>query len=366
MNIALIEPFFGGSHEQWALSLKAHSSHTIEIFSLPGRHWKWRMHGAAISLAEKVNTSDFKVDLFLCSDMLDLALFKSLLNNDKQGRFALYMHENQLTYPWSPTDQDVQLKRDRHYGFINYSSALVADKIFFNSAYHKNSFLDALPAFLNAFPDARNLDTIDQILNKSEVLHLGLSLSQLLNEEDRRSENKNAVLLWNHRWEYDKNPSGFFNALFELQNRGIRFELIVAGEQYKSYPPIFDEAKKRLDKEIIHWGYAESRDAYNALLLKADLLPVSSHQDFFGISIVEAMAANAIPLLPKRLAYPEHIPESLHRTFFYENEADFANLIQRRIMNVKVLRKQQSASFVEQYDWSNMINRYDKRFEEIR
>ena len=110
------------------------------------------------------------------------------------------------------------------------------------------------------------------------------------------------LILWNHRWEYDKNPEEFFRALFALQEQGIEFELAVLGESYKKHPPIFSEAKTRLAEQIVHWGYAESFAEYAKWLWRADILPVTSIHDFFGISVVEAIYCGCTPLLPKRLA----------------------------------------------------------------
>ena len=65
----------------------------------------------------------------------------------------IYFHENQFTYPWSPNDPDVELQRDKHYGFINYSSTLCADHIYFNSKFHLDSFFIGLEKFLKQLPD---------------------------------------------------------------------------------------------------------------------------------------------------------------------------------------------------------------------
>ena len=74
MKILIIEPYFEGSHKSWSLELQKFSSHTIELLTLPGRHWKWRMHGGAVTLAQKYNDLNFKTDLILTSDMLNLPL----------------------------------------------------------------------------------------------------------------------------------------------------------------------------------------------------------------------------------------------------------------------------------------------------
>ncbi len=368
MKIALIEPFYSGSHQQWADALQKFSKHQIQIFSLPGRHWKWRMHGGAVTLAQMYLESDFEADLILATDMLDLSTFLSLTRSQTAHLpTAIYFHENQLTYPWSPNDQDVAFKRDNHYSFINYTSALSADKIFFNSAYHQESFLNALPEFLGQFPDKKELATVDLIAQKSQVLYLGLDLQYFDAFEDAAQEKERfGTIVWNHRWEYDKNPVAFFDALFTLQDRGMKFHLIVMGEQTTKHPPIFAAAKERLSEHILHWGYAASKEEYAQLLWKSDILAVTSIQDFFGGSVVEAMYCNCIPLLPNRLAYPEHSPKAYHTTFYYQEEKELVKRLQGQLFHIALLRKQNTQQFVEKYDWESMIKEYDKEFENLK
>lgn len=367
MNILLLEPFYTGSHKKWADEFKRYSRHNVEIASLSGHYWKWRMHGGAVTLAQQLNKQlPFTPDLLLATDMLDLNLFLSLTRNWSHNiPTAVYFHENQLNYPWSPTDADVKLQRDNHYAFINYTSALATNHLLFNSQYHHDAFLNELPRFLKAFPDNNNLATIDAIRSKSSVLHLGMDLKKLIDHKPAVIEKPNrAVVLWNHRWEYDKNPERFFNALFELADHGIDFKLVVLGESYDKRPHVFDTAREKLADKILHFGYTESFDEYCKWLWLADILPVTSTQDFFGGSVVEAMYCNTVPFLPKRLAYPEHIPQQFHNTFFYE-EDEFVKKLQRRIMDVKYLRVMDTQQYAARYDWQNAINAYDNKMEQI-
>ena len=366
INITLLEPFFSGSHKQWAEGLQKHSKHNIRILSLPGRHWKWRMHGGAISLAKQFNELEESPDQILATSMLDLTTFLSLTRKRSATiPVAMYFHENQLTYPWSPQDRDVKKKRNNHYSFINYASALAADKIFFNSKYHMDSFLGALPKFLKQFPDKRERDNIEIIREKSEVLHLGLDLKRF---EDFRSsdkeKNSEATILWNHRWEYDKNPEEFFETLYELKEKEVPFKLVVVGEQNVVTPPIFDEAKEKLKDEIIHWGYADSFDDYAKWLWRVDILPVTSNQDFFGGSVIEAMYCDCFPLLPNRLAYPEHLPEELDREFLYE-EGELSARLETAIKSVMGIRQVDYQSIVKKYDWNELIGKYDREMETL-
>jgi len=362
MNILLIEPFFSGSHRRWSEELKTFSSHNISILSLPGKHWKWRMYGGAVSLAKQFNALEKLPDALLVSDMLDLTTFLSLTRKRTSNLpVYLYFHENQITYPWSPSDADVPLQRNNQYGFLNYTSALAADKVFFNSEYHKASFLGALPDFLRQFPDRREMANVDLITKKSELLYLGMNLKKF-DKFNKVESNEKPVLLWNHRWEYDKNPESFFNALFKLKAEGIQFQLIITGENYKSSPAIFMQAKERLKEEIIHFGYADKFETYAELLQKADILPVTNNQDFFGGSVVEAIYCDCFPLLPKRLAYLEHIPEHLHNVHLYENEEGFYLKLKRIVLGLLNFEKSDFRRFVAHYDWENLIAHYDDVF----
>ena len=365
MKILLLEPFFSGSHQQWAEGLQRHSSHDFQILSLPGRHWKWRMYGGAVTLAAQFNQLDDLPDLILATDMLDLPTFMAL-TRDKIHKIpvALYFHENQITYPWSPTDADVPLKRNNQYGFINYTSALVADKVFFNSNYHKAVFLESLPAFLNQFPDHKGLKNVEKIQTKSRVLPLGMDLQRFMPFQ-QQAASIIPVLLWNHRWEYDKNPVLFFETLFKLKAEGLKFKLIVVGESYKKSPPVFNEAKNILAEEIRHIGYAPDFATYAKLLWQADILPVTSQQDFFGGSVVEAIYCGCYPILPKRLAYPEHLPVGMHPSHFYEHDHDFYNRLKLAVANKTFTSGFEGKNVVEKYDWKMAINTYDEALAEL-
>ena len=154
----MVEPYLGGSHAAWAYGYQAHSRHQVALISHPDRFWKWRMHGGAVTLARQFLRRDRDPDLIVATDMLDLTTFLALTRH-KTARLpvVIYFHENQICYPWSPKDRDILQKRDHHYGFINYSSALAADLVVFNSVYHQTAFFDALPRFLKQFPEPHDL-----------------------------------------------------------------------------------------------------------------------------------------------------------------------------------------------------------------
>ena len=238
MKICLIEPFHAGSHASWAEEYARCSRHDIELLTLTGRHWKWRMHGGAVTLARQFLAGGCDPDLLLVSDMLDLTTFLALTRHKTSALpTALYFHENQLTYPWSPADADPVQQRDAHYAFINYTSALAADAVLFNSRYHLQAFTGELPAFLKSFPDQNELGSLELLAAKSSVLPLALDLRRLdrYRPEPPKATTAPPLILWNHRWEYDKGPEEFFAALYRLQDEDVPFEVAILGESYRKF-----------------------------------------------------------------------------------------------------------------------------------
>ena len=364
LKILLIEPYYTGSHKKWANDYRRLSNHNVKILSLKGQFWKWRMHGGAVTLADKFNKINWKPNLIIATDMLDFTTFLSLTRKKTYNIPAIiYFHENQISYPWSPNDIDVKKNRDSHYGFINYSSALSSDHILFNSNYHMNTFMNELNPFLKNFPDHNELDSINIIKRKSKTLHLGLDLKRFDLKKIKKKEKPS--ILWNHRWEYDKNPELFFSILEKVKNEGYKFNLIVIGENFSQSPKIFDRAKKDFKDELIHWGYAKTFELYAELLWRADILPVTSNQEFFGISVMEAIYCGNWPILPNRLTYPELLPEVNHKENIYQDEKDLYKKIINAIVNVENIRKTKLSSIASKFSWDIMVPVYDDFFSNV-
>ncbi|MDQ8183184.1 DUF3524 domain-containing protein [Pelagicoccus sp. SDUM812005] len=365
-KIALIEPFFSGSHQRWAEELQRHSRHQFDLITLPGRSWKWRMHGAAVTLAQELLSRETQYDLLLATDMLDFAVFLSLARSRyAHTPTAVYFHENQLCYPWSPRDADVKKKRDLHYAFINYTTALTADRVYYNSQYHRDAFVGALPQFLDRYPDFPNKGTIASIDAKSQALPLGMDLKAFdAYQPAAPSRNDVPLLLWNHRWEYDKNPKGFCKLLFALADRGLDFEVALLGDRFEEEPEYFQQARQKLGQRIVSYGRAEKFEEYAQWLWRADILPVTSRQDFFGGSVVEAIYCGCHPVLPKRLAYPDHIDVTQHPENYYKTHDEAVERLTALIQSGNWRQSSPHASKMTAYDWTDCIDRYDTALSE--
>ncbi len=359
MNILLIEPFFTGSHKSWAEGYQQNSTYNLSILSLKGIYWKWRMHGGAVSLAKKYN-EHVRIygypDKILTTDMLNLPVFVAFADV-KDIPIITYFHENQLTYPWSTQDRDKEKNRDHHYGFINYTTALRSDKILYNSHFHKDSFISALRKFLKQFPDNNELSTIDTISKKSHVPYLGLDLKKF-NHYKIEKNNVLPIILWNHRWEYDKNPNLFFDILSQLKNQQLKFKLVVLGEEFDTEMNIFTQAREQFSDEILQFGFCDKFEDYAHWLWKSDYLLVTSNQDFFGASIMEAVYCNTSPILPNRLTYPELFEVNENPNLFYNSMDGCIELLQKKLKNWSGFTENYS-EIAKTYDWATIAPQYD-------
>ncbi|MEE8348211.1 MAG: DUF3524 domain-containing protein, partial [Acidobacteriota bacterium] len=316
--------------------------------------------------------SEFHPDVILATDMLDVSTFLSLTRERTAGiPVVLYMHENQLTYPLPEDPETGPMRRqhgerDLHYAFINYASMLSADRVVFNSEFHLRSFFDALPGFLKHFPEFREEQTVGHLKERSQVLPVGLDLEGLKSTAGP-TERKVPLILWNQRWEYDKNPEAFFRAMLALADDGVPFELAVCGESFQQPPEIFDRAAQRLNRQVIHWGYAR-QDHYRQLLWDATLTVSTALHEFFGISILEAAFCETLPLVPKRLSYPEILPPEFHEPCLYASEDELLERLKQVLRNPRSLRKtaRALATKVGAYHWKQWAPEYDRLLEETK
>lgn len=330
------------------------------------------MHGGSVTLARVYMEQFEPVDLIIATDMLDLTTFLALTRAKTSTTPAvLYMHENQLTYPLpgDPTTGPMRRQkgeRDLHYAFVNYASMLAASKIVFNSRYHRDDFLAALPNFLRHFPEHCELASVDEISGKSAVMPVGIRLEKLHSGGMRADLPDKPLIIWNQRWEYDKNPDQFFRALIGMQELGLSFRLALCGEVFEQLPGEFGSAVKKLERHLIHVGYAEEPHYHN-LLREAEITVSTARHEFFGISVVEAIACKTFPILPKALSYPEIVPAEFHGACLFETHEQLLDKLRWALSNR--LEAQRTAAALgdrmSRFDWSLIAPQYDDCFSRI-
>jgi len=366
LRVLAIEPYYGGSHKAFIDGWQGRSRHQWTVLTLPASKWKWRMRHAAVTFADRLSRDHpgRRWDVLFCSDMLNLAEFRGLWPTAADMPSVAYFHENQLTYPVRREDE-----RDFQFAFTNMTTALAAREVWFNSAYHRDSFLSALAEILRRMPDYRPTASVQTILAKSRVWPQGVD------EFPARTDRPPGPLriLWAARWEHDKAPEDFFEAIRRLRDRGVDFRLSVIGQRFRDVPPVFAGAEREFSDHIDHWGYQADRAAYTEALLAADVVVSTAKHEFFGVAVAEAIAAGAYPVVPKRLAYPELLqldrnPQA--KDFFYD--AGPEDLAERLAELAEAVRRDQlwagdpgkAMRIVRRFSWPRLAGALDESLQQ--
>jgi len=359
VKILIIEPFFGGSHKAFVDVIQKKSRHQISVESLPPRFWKWRLSGAPFILVQTFLNMETTPDLLLFSDTIDVSSFVALAGKKANDiPKVIYFHENQVTYPLSEEEEP-----DVHYPLINITSAMVCDEVWFNSDFHRRVFLEGLDPFLNQFPDFIPTHINETLSHKSKVLPI--PVRPLPNSVKPKKTNSCLRILWNHRWEYDKGPENFFAALEHLMFEGIEFEVAVLGEDFQRNPPIFQKAQQSLGERIVTFGYAKSREEYASWVRSCDVIVSCARQEYFGISVAEAVLAGCKPILPNRLVYPDFFEESIRDEYLYKDEAGLVTMLRDASRNIEQLRANREYHFYDEFTSKKVVTRFDDHFERV-
>ena len=261
---------------------------------LPGRHFAWRIRGNPLSWLDAL--PDESPELIVATSMVDLATLKGLHPRLSDVPTLYYFHENQFAYPQNDaqtTSLDAQM--------VQLYGALAADRVLFNSRFNRESFLAGVGKLLAQMPDRVPLGVVDRLAERSAVLPVPVVPIDPAADKDPR------LIVWNHRWEYDKRPDRFAAAMIELAERGLDFRLALLGPRPKQPPEPLLRLRRKLPDRIVADDRLP-RAEYQRLIARAGIVVSTSNHEFQGISVLEAAGAGARPLVPDALCYPELYP----------------------------------------------------------
>ncbi|QOC23560.1 DUF3524 domain-containing protein [Wenzhouxiangella sp. AB-CW3] len=291
----LLSPYRSDSHAAWADWLQNHITGVDwQVLELPGRHFAWRIRGNPLSWLDEIPRDP--PDLLLATSMADLATIRGLHPQLARVPTWYYFHENQFAYPASDRQiTSIEASMVQVYG------ALAADRVFFNSAFNRDSFFAGLSELLDRLPDGVPADVLTRLETRSDVLPVPVAPVPSADQRDHK------LIVWNHRWEYDKAPERFATALIELAEAGMDFRLALLGRRPRKTPTALAHLRRTLGDRIIADGHLPAPD-YRLLLGQAGIAVSTAIHEFQGIGMLEATSAGARPLVPDALCYREQYP----------------------------------------------------------
>jgi glycosyltransferase involved in cell wall biosynthesis len=296
-----LSAYRAASHARWAEGLiDRQPGFHWRSFELPGRYFAWRIRGNPLSWLDEFALAlrqEGAPDALIATSMVDLATIRGLHPALADVPALLYFHENQFAYPRSDrqtTSIDAQM--------VQIYSALAADHVAFNSDYNRRSFLAGVDELLRSMPDCLPGGLTERIEARSRVLPVPIASEPAASVE--RDGNR---IVWNHRWEYDKNPDRFADAMIALHDRGMDFRLALLGPRPNTPPRALARLREVLPDRIVI-DESLPGPAYRAELARSGIVVSTALHEFQGLSVLDAVQAGCVPLVPDALCYPEIYP----------------------------------------------------------
>lgn len=294
----LLSAYAAPSHRAWADRIRALWPHADwHVLELPGRHFRWRIRGNPLSWLDRLPA--VAPDLLIATSMVDLATLRGLHPHLARVPTLYYFHENQFAYP-AGANQRPSLEPQ----MVQLYGALAADRVAFNSAFNRDSFLEGVRNLLERMPDETPARVAERIAERSLILPVPVDPPAPVTRDARDPR----LIVWNHRWEYDKDPDRFADAMIALAARGREFRLALLGMRHRQGHPALDRLRREMPERIVVDG-APEREIYLGWLGRAGIVVSTALHEFQGLSMLEAAGAGARPLVPDALCYPEHFPE---------------------------------------------------------
>lgn len=264
------------------------------------------------------------------TSMLDLAMLRAALPRGRRDLpMVLSMHENQVAYPTGSGTTDRDRDRDGHLAFTNLASIEAADRVVWNSAWNRDSFIEGMAAILRHAPERVDDGWVRRLEARSVVIPPPIEMAEVraaarvpeagvlhntggVGYPGPGGHEVDAVrVAWPHRWEHDKGPDELLALADEAwqreQSGGPRIRWWLLGQRFDAVP---ESLAVMLDRHAARIEHAEPlpRADYLAALHRCDWVLSTANHEFYGMAVAEALIAGCLPWLPRRLSYPELVP----------------------------------------------------------
>lgn len=349
LDILALEPFFGGSRRAMLETLVRCSRHRWTVLKLPPRRIERRLSVAANWFGEQLARHWVgKVDLLFTSELMNLANLFQLLPALADKPAVVYFHENQLPEVGTSTDSPLDL--------VNLNTASAATEIWFNSEWHRRTFIARVKALLERHPELSAVHPLPRLKKKASVMAPPVDLSWISEALRSRPLRDGTALFVETR----DGEIGLLNkALGILRDRKEKLRLITLG-------PL--EGLGNHDDGIVRQPVPEHDELAQAKALCESGVYLSVKPDAASdFGVVRGLAAGCRPVLPDSGFYPELLPPVLQRTCLYEmSPGNLADHLQSALSPFQPSgRMEEVRKALAPFDPAMSCRQFDERFEEL-
>jgi Domain of unknown function (DUF3524) len=297
LDILALEPFYGGARRAMLETLVRHSRHRWTVLKLPPRRIERRLEVAANWFSEQLKAHWVgRVDLLFTSEAMNLASLLRLTPALVGHPSVVYFHDNQLP--------DLSVREEQPLDLVNLSTATAATEIWFNSAYHQQTFMIRASALVDRHPELSNRNPMAQLTGKARLMLPPVSWRSI---DELRSSNtiqrSPRTIFFDTR---DANMDILNEGLGLLRRKGVTFNAVTVG-------PV-----DSLDPEVPRYTAPERDEASQARgMLESSIVVSAKPEAASDYLAIRALIAGCRPVLPDGGVYPELLPRPLHASCLY-------------------------------------------------
>ena len=358
-RILLLSAYHSKSHAYWCEGMMAAlPEYEWVLKTQPARHFSWRVRASEWIWGLDLDPDfDQAYDLIIATSLSGIAGFKVMRPHLAQVPVWVYFHENQFAHP---LEDRQSVEHQVSWQFSSLQNALCADWVSFNTAFNRDTFFAGLRKLLKRMPERLPGDPLGSVEACSNVLPVPLD-DELLSLRNAKKDPR--LIVWNHRWEWDKQPQVFLDTLVALRNEGVDFRLAMLGSGGAD-DERFEKERLALGDAIVHWGEVTSED-YRNWLGRAGVGVSTAVHDFQGLAILELALAGATIVAPRRVAYPECVPEAVFYEGSSDDPAEEARALQVVLQSALNHESPQAHSVEKLPVWKMWTDRYRERIEQF-
>lgn len=353
LDILALEPFYGGVRRAMLETLGRCSRHRWTVLKLPPRRMERRLSYAANWFAEQLLRHRVgQVDVLFTSDAMNLASLFQLMPSLSRMPAVVYFHENQLPDIHSHTDTPLDL--------VNLSTANAATEIWFNSEWHRRTFLARAGALIERHPELASQRPLPALKRKSSVMPPPIEFGPDLAARENQVERDGTALFVDTR---DAQVGVLNRALAMLRERNESYRLITVGpvDGLDSIPSPDSDAGSRQT-------LSESDDAAIARgLCEAGVIVSVKSDAASDFLVVRGLAAGCRPILPASGFYRELLSPALQKSCLYDLSPEpLAALLQDALSPFATAsRPEEFKKTLAPFDSASACKHIDERLEEL-
>lgn len=305
LEILALEPFYGGPRKAMLDCLIKHSRHHWTLLKLPPRRIERRLAAAAHWFAEQLTLHAVgRVDLLFTSEALNLSDFYRLAPGLVGKPSVVYFHSNQLPPP--DVEEDFAAAAAAAPSILaNLSTAVAAQELWFNTAYHQQQFIERAGVFIERHSQTFTRNPVAEFAQKSRLMPppTDVYLPQEIIKRAPVARDKRTFFINLNGADCDL----IDQALATLSQRGEEFKLMTLGPDHMLSPPW----QRTRVSEISETTVVEA-------MLKCGLLISAQADPMWDHHLILSMAAGCWPLAPNCGIYPELIKKPLDERCLYD------------------------------------------------